>query len=112
MVPRPIPLPEGFGPADVALLMRGFQFSGEQLFGELSAVDLPALGLDFTVPMFFFHGSDDQQTPFSLVEEYFDAIAAPHKELVAFPECHHFVVMNRPHDFLRELVARVLPVLA
>ncbi len=112
MKPRPSPLPDGFGPDDFALVMRGFHFSGGQLFDERSAVDLPVLGLQFSVPMFFFEGMEDQQTPMALAEEYFDAIVAPHKEFVRFPGCHHFVVMNRPDDFLRELVNRVLPVLA
>jgi pimeloyl-ACP methyl ester carboxylesterase len=53
-----------------------------------------------------------QQTPFVLAEEYFASITARHKEFVTFAGCHHFVAMNRPDDFLRELVARVLPVLA
>jgi pimeloyl-ACP methyl ester carboxylesterase len=110
--PRPSPLPVGFGPDDFALVGRGFQFSGSQLFDELSAVDLPALGLEFSMPIFFFEGTDDQQTPMALAEEYFNAIVAPHKEFVRFEGCHHFVVMNRPDDFLRELVSRVLPVLA
>jgi pimeloyl-ACP methyl ester carboxylesterase len=47
-----------------------------------------------------------------LAERYFDDIAAPHKEFVRLEGCHHFVVMNRPADFLRELVQRVRPLLS
>lgn len=74
-------------------------------------VDLPSLGLTFDIPFFIFHGSCDQATPIELAEEYFAAIEAPHKEFVRFERCHHFVVMNRPQDFLRELIARVVPCL-
>jgi pimeloyl-ACP methyl ester carboxylesterase len=109
--PRPSPLPAGFGPEDFAMMGRSFQFSVAQLFDELSAVDLPSLGLEFSPPMFFFHGGDDQQTPIELAEEYFGAIVAPHKDFVRFEGCHHFLVMNRPDDFLRELVRRVVPTL-
>jgi pimeloyl-ACP methyl ester carboxylesterase len=107
--PRPAPLPADFTADDFAKVMRGFHFSGDQLFDELSAVDLPALGLEFSVPVFFFHGTDDQQTPMELAEEYFQRIRAPQKEFVPFIGCHHFVAINRPDDFLRELVGRVLP---
>jgi pimeloyl-ACP methyl ester carboxylesterase len=110
--PRPSPLPAGFGPDDFAIMMRGFHFSGEQLFDELRAADLTALGTEFSVPMFFFEGTHDQQTPIELAEEYFTRIVAPHKEFIRFEGCHHFVAMNRPDDFLRELVSRVLPILA
>jgi pimeloyl-ACP methyl ester carboxylesterase len=77
----------------------------------LNAIDLPSLGTAFDVPIFFFQGSHDQQTPIELAEQYLDSIVAPHKELVRFEGCHHFVVMNRPDAFLRELLARVRPLL-
>jgi pimeloyl-ACP methyl ester carboxylesterase len=75
------------------------------------AIDLPPLGLTFDVPIFFFEGTCDQQTPMELAEHYFANIVAPHKEFVRFEGCHHFVVMNRPEAFLRELLARVRPLL-
>jgi pimeloyl-ACP methyl ester carboxylesterase len=89
--------------------MRGAEFSRRELYEELETLDLTSLGLTFDVPFFLFHGTCDQATPIELAEEYFAAIEAPHKELVRFAGCHHFVVMNRPHDFLRELIARVIP---
>jgi pimeloyl-ACP methyl ester carboxylesterase len=61
------------------------------------------------MPIFFFHGTCDQQTPMELAERYFAGIVAPHKELVRFGGCHHFLVMNRPDTFLRELIMRVRP---
>jgi pimeloyl-ACP methyl ester carboxylesterase len=110
--PRPSPLPADFSADDRDWLMRGFHFSGNQLFDKLSAVDLPLFGLDFQVPVFFFEGTDDQQTPVELAEEYFSKITAPVKAFVRFEGCHHFVVMNRPDDFLAELVRHVLPVVS
>jgi pimeloyl-ACP methyl ester carboxylesterase len=90
-------------------MMAGAEFSLRQLLPELFKVDLPALGVAFEVPMFFFHGDCDHYTPVELAERYYARIRAPHKEFVRFEGCHHFVVMNRPDDFLRELVTRVLP---
>jgi pimeloyl-ACP methyl ester carboxylesterase len=93
------------------MMLKGAEFSRKELYEELKRIDLPSLGLRFDVPIFFFHGTCDQQTPLELAERYFAGIAAPHKEFVRFDSCHHFVVMNRPEAFLQELVARVRPLL-
>ncbi|MGA7538957.1 MAG: alpha/beta hydrolase [Steroidobacteraceae bacterium] len=107
--PRPTPIAPEYSRDEVPMLMRGAEFSQRELYDELETVDLPSLGLEFEMPFFIFHGTCDQATPIELAEEYFAAIEAPHKEFVRFEGCHHFVVMNRPGDFLRELVARVVP---
>jgi pimeloyl-ACP methyl ester carboxylesterase len=107
--PRPTPMPSDFKMEEVPIMIQGAEFSRLQLYEELKTIDLPALGLEFAVPMFCFHGACDQQTPVELAEEYFNSLEAPHKEFVSFPGCHHFVVMNRPELFLEELLARVLP---
>lgn len=107
--PRPTPIAPDYSRDEVPALMRGAEFSRRELYDELETVDLPSLGLTFEVPFFLFHGTCDQATPIDLAEEYFAAIKAPHKDFVRFEGCHHFVVINRPHDILRELVARVIP---
>ena len=107
--PRPTPIAPEYSRDEAPALMRGAEFSRRELYNELATVDLPALGLAFEVPIFLFHGGCDQSTPIELAHEYFASIQAPHKEFVRFEGCHHFVVMNRPDDFLRELVARVIP---
>ncbi|HEX4050785.1 MAG TPA: alpha/beta hydrolase [Steroidobacteraceae bacterium] len=94
---------------EVPMMLKGAEFSREQLYEELKGIDLPPLGPRFEVPMFFFEGTCDQQTPIELAERYFEDIRAPHKEFVRFEGCHHFVVINRPDAFLRELVERVRP---
>ena len=109
--PRPSPLAPDFSADEVPTMMKGFEFSQAQLSGELNAIDLPSLGSAFDVPIFFFEGTHDQQTPMELAEDYFASIVAPHKEFVRFDGCHHFVVLNRPDAFLRELLVRVRPLL-
>jgi pimeloyl-ACP methyl ester carboxylesterase len=106
------PIAPDFSAEDRDWLMRGASFSREQLEPELALVDLPSLGFDFSVPMFLFHGTDDSRTPLDQAEAYFSQIKAPYKEIVRFEGCHHFVVMNRPDDFLAALVRHVLPVAA
>jgi pimeloyl-ACP methyl ester carboxylesterase len=107
---RPSPKPSNLTKADIETIVQAHAFSRDELFDELSNADLRSLGFTFDIPMFFFHGTADQQTPIELVQEYFDAIAAPVKEFVRFEGCHHFVVFNRPDLFLNELLAKVRPV--
>jgi pimeloyl-ACP methyl ester carboxylesterase len=71
--------------------------------------DLPSLGTNFNVPVFFFQGREDEVTAAPLAREYFDKIDAPRKEYVAFDGAGHFAVWTQPDKFLRELVARVRP---
>jgi pimeloyl-ACP methyl ester carboxylesterase len=71
---RPSPRPPDFTAADVEAIMRGHAFSRDQLFEELSNADLTSLGFAFEIAMFFFHGTEDQQTPMKLAEQYFEAI--------------------------------------
>jgi pimeloyl-ACP methyl ester carboxylesterase len=109
--PRPTPIAADFTAEEVPALQQGAAYSRKELLEELNAIDLPSLGPAFAVPIFFFQGTHDQQTPIELAEEYFSAISAPHKGLVRFEGCHHFVVMNRPDLFLRELLTHVRPLL-
>lgn len=107
--PRPSPIATDYSRDEIPALMQGAEFSRRELYEDIETVDLTSLGLTFDIPFFIFHGTCDQATPVELAEEYFAAVRAPHKEFVRFEGCHHFVVLNRPGDFLRELVARVLP---
>lgn len=67
------------------------------------------LGDDFEVPIFFFTGRHDWQTPISLSDDWFDKISAPHKELIHFEESSHTVINEEPGKFLVSLVNKVLP---
>ena len=107
--PRPTPIAADYSRDEVPSLMRGAEFSRSELYDELETVDLLSLGTAFEMPFYLFHGTCDQATPIELAQEYFDSVEAPHKEFVRFEGCHHFVVFNRPRDFLRELVTRVIP---
>jgi pimeloyl-ACP methyl ester carboxylesterase len=104
----------GFTLMDMYYQAQGFDFSQSAFFDKRGAddvlsVDLTSLGPRFDVPVFLFMGTEDQQTPIELAEQYFEWIDAPHKEFVEFRGDHHFVALNRPDEFLKELVARVRP---
>jgi len=104
--------PTNLTPEDFPAMDQGMRYTREQLFSELSNLDIPSLGHEFTVPMFCFQGTEDPSTPCELAEQYFKTVEAPHKDFVRFEGCHHFVVFNKPDEFLRELRLRVRPLIS
>lgn len=74
------------------------------------SINLPDdVGSSFEVPIFFFTGLHDWQTPFQLSDHWFSQIKAPHKKLIHFTESSHCVVNEEPGKFLVALVEEVLP---
>jgi pimeloyl-ACP methyl ester carboxylesterase len=87
----------------------GQSFSAEQLNWKTKPAGPKALGLKFSIPMFFFQGAEDFTTPTALARDYLDAIQAPRKEFVAIPGAGHFAVFMHSDRFLEELLRRVRP---
>lgn len=95
---------------DIYNRIRGFaQIPTLRLYTEMLSTDLPSLGPEFKIPVYFFQGAEDEVTLTSLAKEYFDKINAPHKEMVLFEDAGHFAVWTMPDRFLQELVSRVRP---
>jgi pimeloyl-ACP methyl ester carboxylesterase len=99
-----------FSLRDILSRTRGFeQIPPWSLYQAMLSTDLSSLGSTFKVPVFFFQGAQDEVTEASLVQEYFDKLQAPHKEIVLFEGEGHFAVLTQPGEFLRELDTRVRP---
>ncbi len=71
-------------------------FVGLRGDGILSTVDLPRLGTEFAVPMFFVHGEHDLLITPGVTQRYYDSLKAPQKSFV--------LVENAGHDTNQELV--------
>ena len=56
------------------------------------------------VPVFFFAGLYDYNTPHQLVKEYFETIDAPVKELITFENSAHTPFLGEPARFTSELI--------
>jgi pimeloyl-ACP methyl ester carboxylesterase len=68
---------------DIYHYVRGFAVVPTwRLYQEMLTADLPALGPDFQLPVFFFQGAEDETAQTAPAKEYFASIVAPHKELV------------------------------
>ena len=107
--PRPPMPPKNMTDEDRDLGLQAFFFSCNALIDDLWRVDLSSLGPLFDVPVFIFMGTHDQQTAIELAEEYFAAVEAPEKAFVRFEGCHHFAHINRPDEFLEQLITHLLP---
>ena len=59
----------------------------------------------FEVPMYFFVGSHDYNTPYVLVEEYFQRISAPKKALFWFDNSGHSPQWEEPQLFRKQVLA-------
>ncbi|HEX9063300.1 MAG TPA: alpha/beta hydrolase [Clostridia bacterium] len=85
-------------------------------FSQLLFEDDEVSGLDFRkqlkkvkVPVYFFSGRHDYDTPFALAQQYYNIINAPKKEFVWFENSAHFPFYEEPEKFDNELISKVLP---
>ncbi len=67
------------------------------------------LSTEFEVPLFFFQGDHDWQTPTTLAKAFIDTLNAPIKEYVPFSRSAHILLNEEPGKILYELVSRVRP---
>ena len=54
---------------------------------------------NFDIPVFYFTGKHDYTTPFSLVEQYYNQVNAPHKQMFWFENSSHFPFFEEPEAF-------------
>jgi pimeloyl-ACP methyl ester carboxylesterase len=99
----------GYTLHDVHDWFEGQGISAERLVPETSALEASALGGEFAIPVFVIQGAEDFTTPTTLAEAFVDSIHAPQKAFVPIEGGGHFAVFMKSETFLRELVARVLP---
>jgi len=59
---------------------------------------------EIEVPIYFFIGRNDYNTPYQLVEEYFNEIKAPAKELIVFEDSAHTPFISENQKFNHELI--------
>ena len=72
--------------------------------GEMAAVNFRESISSLDVPVYFFTGKNDYNTPLALVEEYNELLQAPEKEIVVFENSAHTPFLGEPEKFDRELI--------
>jgi len=91
---------------------KGISFSSTQLrrrSGPMIQSDLWSLGTDFSIPVFFFEGAEDFNTPIEPAYAYFEQVKPPRTGFVLFEGGDHFIPLDRPDEFLAQLIEYIRP---
>jgi pimeloyl-ACP methyl ester carboxylesterase len=91
--------------------MRGFRWSMDAMWAEVSKLNLIELAPELRLPVFLLLGRLDHWVPPGTSLAYFDALTAPSKRLVWFEESSHEPFVDEPAKFtnvMRDLVRPVL----
>jgi pimeloyl-ACP methyl ester carboxylesterase len=92
---------------DLANILRGFRFSLDAMWTEVSRLNLMTIVPVLRMPVFFFLGRHDHWVPSETSVAYFDALTAPSKRLVWFEASGHEPFVDEPARFnaaMEELV--------
>jgi pimeloyl-ACP methyl ester carboxylesterase len=97
---------------DLPNILRGWRFSLDVMWAEVSRLNLIELVPALQMPVFFFVGRRDHWVPPETSAAYFDALTAPSKKLVWFEESGHEMFADEPAKFNATMAQLVRPVLA
>ena len=78
------------------------------VYPHLWDVDFRTQATNLAVPVYFLIGRHDINAPTSLVEEYFEVLEAPHKEIVWFEHSGHTPWVSESDRFVQVMVDTVL----
>jgi pimeloyl-ACP methyl ester carboxylesterase len=95
---------------DLPNLFRGFRFSLDAMWDEVSRINLTEVVPSLQMPVFFFLGRQDHWVPVEISVAYFDALTAPSKRLVWFEESGHEPFVDEPAKFNASMAELVRPV--
>lgn len=107
---KPILLSGEYSPRDLVGVIKGYKYVLKAMWDEVGGCDLASDCPEFSMPYFILDGRLDYNTPASLVEEYFDTIKAPRKELIWFESSGHNPMGDEPELFKSTLRAKLAEV--
>jgi len=93
-----------YGIIDKINFFRGIISTFNHVYPQLYDIDLREDYKKLEVPVYFFLGRHDINAPTSLVEEYYDIVDAPDKEIVWFEHSGHNPWINESDKFVDELL--------
>jgi pimeloyl-ACP methyl ester carboxylesterase len=91
--------------------MRGFRWTMDAMWGEVSRLNLIDLAPTSQMPVFFFLGRKDHFVPPQTSVAYIDALTAPSKKLVWFEHSGHEMFVDEPDKFNAAMVETLRPAL-
>ena len=96
---KPILLSGEYSLGDIIGSAMGYKLVLKAMWHEVGGVNLAKACPGFEIPYFILDGRLDNNTPASLVEEYFNTIKAPRKELIWFEKSGHNPLNDEPELF-------------
>ena len=99
---KPMILSGEYSISDFVGVALGYKKVLKAMWNEIGAEDLSQY-TDFKVPFLIFDGKLDMNTPAELVEDWFNKIKAPHKELIWFEHSGHNPMTDEPERFKKLL---------
>jgi pimeloyl-ACP methyl ester carboxylesterase len=94
---------------DVPNTVRGFRWTLDVMWPEVSTLNLLELVPVLRVPVLIFLGRRDHWVPAATTLAYFDALTAPSKQLLWFEQSGHEMFMDEPEKFNRAMIELVRP---
>ena len=89
---------------------KGYQLCLTQMWPTIVHYDFYRDMHIFDVPYYIFQGRKDENTPASLIQEYYDAIVAPDKDLIWFEHSAHGPLGEEPERFKKHLREKFLAI--
>lgn len=97
-----------YGIIDKVNFFRGIIKTFNHVYPQLYNIDLRKEYTNIDVPVYFFLGRHDINAPTFLVEEYFELLEAPRKEIIWFENSGHSPWINESDRFIEELNKRFI----
>jgi pimeloyl-ACP methyl ester carboxylesterase len=95
---------------DLLKIEPGSLFSTKCLWDELLSINFFKQAAKLDVPVYFFLGRHDYNTPFVLAEEYFAKLVANKgKQIIWFEDSAHIPILEEREKFINILTLKVLP---
>ena len=107
---KPILASGEYDPQDLMGYILGYKRVLKAMWNEVGETDFPTTCTKFQIPVFIFDGRLDMNTPSVLVEDWFNMIEAPRKELIWFEESGHNPMGDEPEKFKKLLRDRLMEV--
>jgi pimeloyl-ACP methyl ester carboxylesterase len=80
----------------------------KKMYAEMLGVNFLEQARRLEVPVYFLTGRYDHDTPFELVEQYYEVLEAPRKEIIWFERSAHIPNLEEPERFQEVLISRIL----
>lgn len=95
---------------DLPATYRGFRFSLDSMWAEVSKLDLAERAAELEMRAVFFLGRRDHWVPPELSVAYIDALRAPSKQVVWFEQSGHEMFVDEPDKFNAAMLTLVRPI--